>query len=108
MNNLGFNIPAINGVNLRAFPVLDESMHPIFDKTDIVIGKPVEIEDIKDNDIYIVVTANKAHIKYIKVNKYSLDLISANYLEFDPLHMPKSSVVSVFKVVRRIEVNSLA
>lgn len=105
-----FRIPGISGSGYVAFPINGNSMEPIISYGDTVICKEIESPNqIKDNRIYAVKHSGKMWIKYVhKIYDAShkrvvkLKLISANYLEYDPILKDVDRSTKLYEVVRRI------
>ncbi len=109
-----FSLPDLPGTGYLAFPVEGNSMEPRIYAGDVIVCKRVERwEDVKDNEIYVVVIDNRVFVKYVKkiyetdadgnrtVTK--LNLISANYLEHAPFIESLTPNTRIYKVVRRLQ-----
>ncbi len=107
-NNNFFSLPGITGNNLVAFPIMGNSMEPIICNGDVVVCREMgNFNDIKENDIYAVRSNGSVWVKYVQVIKTRgrvshLKLMSANYLEHDPLTEEVTEHTRLYKVIRRI------
>lgn len=104
-----FNIPGYSGSGYVAFPVEGNSMDPVILDGDIVVCEKITgVGELKDNEIYAVRTHNGMWIKYVqkiennKRRVIRLKLISANYLEFDPIKVDVDEYIEIYKVISRI------
>ena len=103
-----FHIPGLTG-NLIAFNINGNSMSPTIKTGDMVICHPIDkVSEIKDNDIYAVVTNQSVWVK--RVVKHSikkgqwthLKLISDNFHEFNPFLIEIVDVKRMLKVKHRL------
>ncbi len=108
-DNAYFALPGVSGTGLVAFPVEGDSMDPIIQDGDIVICREISgVYEIKNNEIYAVKHDGSLWIKYVKRIEdqrgriKSLRLISANYLEFDPITAEVSEYTRLYKVIKRV------
>lgn len=103
-----FRIPGLIGEHV-AFNVHGNSMTPTISDGDLVICRQVEdINRIRENDIYAVVTNGAVMIKrlqkvYNDTGKWTqLKLISDNYIEHDPFILELREIRKVLEVTKRI------
>lgn len=103
-----FNIPGIKGEHF-AIPVNGNSMTPNYQDGDLVLCQRIEnVNEVKDNKAYIVVTAEALALKRIQRIRdangrvTSLRLISDNYLEHEPYNVPMNQVQEILEVKRRL------
>ena len=97
-----FAIPGIKG-DCTAFKVDGDSMEPHIFNGDMVICSPIEITNIKDNEIYVIDAEGGIVIKRLqKITKQgslaSIKLISDNYLFHDPYILSKNKIHKIYKV----------
>jgi len=99
-----FRIPGITG-SLVAFTIEGNSMSPTINSGDMVICSPISsLRDIKDNDIYAIVTKEFIWVKRIQLVKgksgtiLQMKLISDNHLEYDPFSLETAKVKKILKV----------
>lgn len=103
-----FHIPGLLG-DLVAFNINGNSMAPTIKTGDMVICNPIEtIKEMKDNEIYAVVTKQSVWVKRVQKchNRYGrwthLKLISDNYHEFDPFIIELKDIRKLLKVKRKL------
>ena len=108
-DNEYFAIPGVAGGGLVAFPIDGNSMEPVIADGDIVICKEISsLNEVKENEMYAVKNNGSLWIKYVQLIRDSkgritkLNLISANYLEYDPFKEEVNSYTRLYKVIRRI------
>lgn len=104
-----FALPGVSGNGLVAFPVEGNSMEPVIMDNDIVICREINgVYEIKDNEIYAVKHDGSLWVKYVKRVEDTrgkvkgLKLISANYLEYDPIPAEVNEYTRLYKVIKRI------
>jgi hypothetical protein len=104
-----FSIPGLTGNGLVAFPIDGNSMEPVILDGDIVICRElINLNEIRDNEIYAIKTDGSLWVKYVKKIKdgqgrvIKLNLISANNLEHDPFEVEVSQFTRLYKVRSRI------
>ena len=104
-----FSIPGYTGNGYVAFPVDGNSMDPVILDGDIVVCEKITgVGELRDNEIYAVRTHTGMWIKYVQKIENSkrrvikLKLISANYLEFDPIEVDVDEYIELYKVISRI------
>ncbi|MEM6319773.1 MAG: S24 family peptidase [Bacteroidota bacterium] len=103
-----FHIPGLLG-DLVAFNINGNSMAPTIHTGDMVICNPIEtVQEMKDNEIYAVVTNQSVWVKRVQkcFDSYGrwthLKLISDNYHEFDPFLVEIKEVRKLLKVKRKL------
>jgi len=99
-----FRIPGITG-SLVAFTIEGNSMSPTINSGDMVICSPIpSLLEIKENDVYTVVTEEFIWVKRIQLVKgksgaiMQLKLVSDNHLEYDPFPLEISKIKKILKV----------
>jgi len=99
-----FRIPGIKG-SLVAFTIEGNSMSPTIKTGDMVICSPIHsLTEMKENDIYAVVTKEAIWVKRVQVIKgksgivLQLKLISDNHLVYDPFLIEIGKVKKILKV----------
>lgn len=103
-----FRIPGLLG-DLIAFNINGNSMAPTIKTGDMVICNPIEtFKEMKDNDIYAVVTKQSVWVKRVqkcfdKFGRWThLKLISDNFHEYDPFLVELKEVRRLLKVKRKL------
>jgi hypothetical protein len=103
-----FHIPGLLG-ELVAFNINGDSMAPTIRTGDMVICNPIEtVKEMKDNDIYAVVTNQSVWVKRVQRcfdphGRWThLKLISDNFQEYDPFLVEIKEVRKLLKVKRRL------
>ena len=72
-------LPEFRNASFRGFQVEGDSMMNILKPNEWVIGKAIiEMDDVKDDAIYVVVSRSSVLVKKVKRNKGKLELISEN------------------------------
>jgi len=72
-------LPEFRNASFRGFQVEGDSMMHILKPNEWVIGKAIiEMDDIRDNEIYVVISRSSVLVKKVKRNKGKLELISEN------------------------------
>lgn len=104
-----FSVPGLSGNGLVAFPIEGNSMQPVILDGDIVICRElVNLNEIRDNEIYAIKNEGSLWVKYVKKIKdgqgriVRLNLISANNLEHDPFEIDVNQYTKLYKVNSRI------
>jgi transcriptional regulator with XRE-family HTH domain len=98
-----FQLPILSGERkYRAFQISGDSMLPVQDKSWVVGEYVQDLNSVKDDHLYIVLTLNEG-IVFKKVKnelqaKGSLKMISTNP-EYDPYELPISEIREVWKFV---------
>ncbi len=104
-----FTLPGIFGDGYVAFPIHGRSMEPVINGGDIIICREIAgVHELKENKIYAVHSKGKMWVKYVqpiedrtgRIN--ALKLISANYLEYDPMVEEVDRNTRLYEVQRRI------
>lgn len=95
-----FTLPMLAPGNYRAFEIVGDSMLPT-PSGSVVIGEKIEqIDDVKANNTYIVISKNEGIVykRIMKNNRYKnkLTLISDNP-QFEPYHVNPEDVLEVWK-----------
>ncbi|QRR01830.1 LexA family transcriptional regulator [Dyadobacter sandarakinus] len=93
-------LPEYRNASFRGFQVDGDSMLPVLQSGEWIVGKAVEDwSDINNKQIYVVVTADSILVK--KVNKtedgLSADLISLNF-GYDPIRVSRDDVQELWAV----------
>lgn len=115
-----FTLPMLSGGNYRAFEIIGDSMLPT-PSGSIIVGEKVEdLEDVKNNQAYIVVSRNEGIVykRIVKNNrtKAKLTLVSDNP-SYQPYQVNSEDVVELWQAQvvigkvaqqQRWDVNSLA
>ncbi|MGG9971524.1 XRE family transcriptional regulator [Ferruginibacter sp. SUN002] len=115
-----FTLPMLSGGNYRAFEIIGDSMLPT-PSGSIIVGEKIEgVDDVKNNQAYIVVSRNEGIVyKRIEKNnktKNKLTLVSDNP-QFQPYQVNTEDVVELWAAQmviskvsqqQRWDVNSLA
>lgn len=103
-----FHIPGVQGEHV-AFTINGDSMAPTIRDGDMVICQALEsTEQLRENEIYAVVTSQAVMVKrvqkvYTSKGDWShLKLISDNYIEHDPFTIDLSDVRRILHVERRL------
>ncbi len=99
-----FRIPGITG-SLVAFTIEGNSMAPTIKSGDMVICSALAaLADIKENEIYVIVSEEFVWVKRLQLVKgksgtiLQLKLISDNHLEYDPFAIEVGRIKKVLKV----------
>ena len=99
-----FRIPGISG-SLVAFTIQGNSMAPTIKSGDMVICSALaSFADIKENEIYAIVSEEFVWVKRLQLVKgksgaiLQLKLISDNHLEYDPFSIEVGRIKKVLKV----------
>lgn len=72
-------LPEYRNASFRGFQVEGDSMMHILKPNEWVIGKAlIEMDEVKDNSIYVVVSRSSVLVKKVRRNKGKLELISEN------------------------------
>ena len=115
-----FTLPMLAGVNYRAFEIIGDSMMPVPSGSVIVAEKVENLDDVKTNMAYIVVSKNEGIVykRIVKSNRYKnkITLVSDNpaYQPYqvnaeDILEMwQANAVINKITQQQRWDVNSLA
>lgn len=86
-----------------ALQVTGDSMMPLINDGDIIIGHPVTVEEISAPHIYIIVTTNDGiTVKYATVQGKKLKLSAENGNAFAPTEYPLAGVRQVYRVYKRL------
>lgn len=99
-----YRLPGLNNGTFRMFEIGGLSMHPTFDDHDIIITQWVEnINDVRDDRVYVVVTRNDGVVVKRVLNRITkegkLILKSDNYKhreEYPPIVIEPSEVVEIW------------
>ena len=84
-----FTLPMLTGGNYRAFEIMGDSMLPT-PSGSIIVGEKVEnLDDVKTNNTYIVVSKNEG-IVYKRVEKNSRQKNKLNLISDNPAYQPYS------------------
>ena len=115
-----FTLPMLAGGNYRAFEIIGDSMMPVPSGSVIVAEKVENLDDVKTNMAYIVVSKNEGIVykRIVKSNRYKnkITLVSDNpaYQPYqvnaeDILEMwQANAVINKITQQQRWDVNSLA
>ncbi len=93
-------LPEFRNASFRGFQVDGDSMTPVLQSDEWIVGKAVEAWDtIKNNRMYVVVTAESILVKKIQKDDKStiLNLISINP-EYNPILVDRSEVREIWQV----------
>lgn len=95
-----FTLPMLAGGNYRAFEIVGDSMLPTTSGSVIVGEKVEDLEDIKSNNTYIVVSRNGG-IVYKRINrnnriKNKVTLVSDNP-QYEPYQLNAEEILEVWK-----------
>jgi phage repressor protein C with HTH and peptisase S24 domain len=115
-----FTLPMLSGGNYRAFEIIGDSMLPTASGS-IIVGEKVEsMEDVKNNNAYIVVSRNEGIVykRIVKSNrsKVKVSLVSDNP-SYQPYQVNTADIVELWQAQviigkvatqQRWDVNSLA
>jgi transcriptional regulator with XRE-family HTH domain len=107
-DNQRFFIPGVSG-DLVAFNINGRSMEPTISSGDMVICSPLERNnDVKDGQIYAVVTSNAVYVKRAerrfdaRGNCTHLLLKSDNFEEFEPFEVAVREIRKLLKVRKKL------
>lgn len=96
--------PQFKSGTYRSFEIAGKSMEPTFRQCDIVIASFIEskfwVQAVKNNQIFIIVTAEEVLIKRL-INHIKTDRIiecASDNPEFDPYTIPVSDILEIWKV----------
>lgn len=92
-------LPEYRNSSYRGFEVKGDSMMPLIqDKSWVICSAVEKLEEIKDNDIYVIVEEDSIRLKMIEKDAENklLNLISLNP-EYAPMQVPYENVVEVWK-----------
>jgi signal peptidase len=92
------------GKNLR-IPIVGESMYPIFKRGDIIIIKPVKIEDLSVGDVVLYqsgkrMVAHRLIKKCINNGKMTFVMKGDSFPDFDPPVYPEDVIGKVIAIER--------
>ena len=93
-------LPEYRNATFRGFQVDGDSMTPILQSDEWIVGKAVEgWDDVKSNRMYVVVTADSILVKKIQKseNNTVINLISVNP-EYSPIMIDRSDVRELWQV----------
>jgi transcriptional regulator with XRE-family HTH domain len=93
-------LPEYRNATFRGFQVDGDSMTPILQSDEWIVGKAVEgWEDVKSNRMYVVVTADSILVKKIQKseNNTVINLISVNP-EYSPIAIDRNEVRELWQV----------
>jgi phage repressor protein C with HTH and peptisase S24 domain/DNA-binding XRE family transcriptional regulator len=93
-------LPEYRNATFRGFQVDGDSMTPVLQSDEWIVGKAVEgWEDVKSNRMYVVVTADSILVKKIQKseNNTVINLISVNP-EYSPIAIDRNEVRELWQV----------
>lgn len=93
-------LPEYRNATFRGFQVDGDSMTPVLQSDEWIVGKAVEgWDDVKSNRMYVVVTADSILVKKIQKseNNTVINLISVNP-EYSPIMIDRSDVRELWQV----------
>lgn len=96
----GIPLPEYRNATFRGFQVDGDSMTPVLQSGEWIVGKAVEgWSDVKNNLMYVIVTADSVLVKKVRKNIQNtfVELISLNP-EYSPISIDRSEVRELWQV----------
>lgn len=98
-------LPEYKNASFRAFQVHGDSMLPVLNQGEWIIGKSQEsLSDLSENQIYVVVLSDTVVVKKARMYASRLRLLSLNSL-YPPIDVSPKEVKEVWKVTAKITTN---
>ena len=107
------NLPAFTfplfeyrNATFRGFQIAGDSMLPLVQPGDWVLAKAVDsLEDVKEENIYVIVEAESIRLKKIKKNKgeNTVSLISTN-IEYPPVNIHTEGILEIWEYHSKISI----
>ncbi|WP_461534363.1 LexA family transcriptional regulator [Sinomicrobium sp.] len=100
-----YDLPFVEGENLRAFQVVGNAMHPTFEDNSIVIAtKCQSTSAIEDNKNYVVISKLKGiFINSVKISESSGELILINHNKTMPhqMRIRQEEIAEIWEIVAK-------
>lgn len=92
-------LPEYKNTSFRGFEVQGESMMPLIqDKSWVICAAVEKLDEIKDNEIYVIVEEDSIRLKMLRKDDKNniLHLISL-HPDYEPTQVPYENVVEIWK-----------